>query len=171
MDVIDIEIAPLIEDVKKGSDMVIRMNGNDVSLRIRDMKYFHIYGPDWSVRYHNHGFKTEYRKIMEGTAPSWYLMGWANSDEEYLKRYMFIDVYKSKGRGLLHRGTQWIRPNGDGTTGMYIPFNELNINNCIIKHNMEQHEIQDFSLNHQKKIFEFSSKRRVKIPAHSGGPP
>ena len=133
----DIATAPIERDTKEATDLVIKLSGGDVAVRVRRFRYkYNDREPlafDWSVRWRSrYGYKTEIDKLREGFA-RWYFYAVANANETGLYEFCLIDVDIVRKTGLLNDKTKWqVSPNGDGSFGGYYPARQLYKLGCIV---------------------------------------
>lgn len=133
----DIDKAPIERDQKEATDLIIKLSGGDVAVRVRRYKYKYKDNKplafDWSVRWRSmYGNKTEIDKLREGFA-RWYFYAIANERESGLFEFCLIDVDKVRETNILNDKSKWqIYPNGDGSMGGYFPARKLNELGCIL---------------------------------------
>lgn len=132
MHLIDIQRASDEDDRKHATDMIIRVAGGDVAVRIRRSAAARY--SDLTIRsWRQSGAKTELAKIREGFA-RWYLYGWDDTASGYLNRWMLLDVDVLRGSGLLDSAPQTV--NHDGQTAFRtIAAGSLQLCGCIIASN------------------------------------
>lgn len=126
---ISFEIASDEADRKRATDMMVKIVGGSVAVRIRRPHYTF---RDLTIRAaRSNGVKTELDKIREGFA-DWYLYAWANGNGTF-EEYMLLDVHKLRASGLLeNRPLKW---NRDGQTAFIsIGKIELYLNDCMVAH-------------------------------------
>ena len=130
---IDIETAIAKRDMEEATDLVITTSGVDIAVRIRRNKFYKkasIFGYDLSIRAVNKGYKTEIDKLIGGFG-DYYFYGYSDDDNGTIAACCVIDINKMRQCGILEREYP-IYPNGDGTSGMYIPITEIRNEGCII---------------------------------------
>jgi len=134
--------ASKLEDTEQATDLRTFHDerARSVAMRVRGFGALHHRTViDWSVRFRTrHNQKTEIHKFLEGWCAR-FMMGCSKTFEtaegarycrsaELLHWYL-IDLEIVRMLGILHRPRkEW--PNGDGTSGVYIPFRE--IEKCVI---------------------------------------
>lgn len=126
---VSITEAPLEDDALKATDLVIKVEGGDVAVRIRgfDKEYYY---RDWTIRsIIPSKNKTELQKLREGFA-DWYLYAWTNSDGK-IDSWMLIDLDLVRKKRILDKPWRNI-PNGDGTFFIAIPSQDLEDQDCLI---------------------------------------
>ena len=119
---LSIQVAPRDEDVKHATDLIIKVQGGDVAVRLRrDCRY-----RDLTIRAkRDSNAPTELEKIKAGFA-HWYFYGWTAHNK--IIDWMLVDLDRLRRSGLLEN-----RPlisNHDGTFFIAIPRSELE--DCII---------------------------------------
>lgn len=120
--------APEFDDLHRATDMVIRITGGDVAVRVRRPE---ILWREWTVRKSRpSGRETEVEKILAGFA-RWYLYCWTTV--EGLSAYVIIDLDRVRKKGILD-AYEWERkPNRDGSSDFIIvPLARLNAALCIV---------------------------------------
>lgn len=120
-------IASPEKDMKMATDIVIKVTGGDVALRIRedDCKY-----RDFTIRSKSkYGGRTEITKLKEGFG-RWYLYAWANKEAGF-DDWLLVDLDILRESHLLNEDYKSI-PNGDGTEFIAIPQEDLKMYDCII---------------------------------------
>lgn len=134
---IDVNTAPIERDRNEATDLVLKLSGGDIAVRVRSYKYKHRGDSmplafDWSVRFRaKYGGKTEINKLREGYA-RWYFFGMANEQETALDDYCVIDLDKAREINLFDDSLWQINPNGDGTAGGYMSMRKVRDAGCII---------------------------------------
>lgn len=125
MHFLSLEVSDDEKDTQEATDMIIKIEGGDVALRVRDAnKHFR----DFTIRSRSkNGGKTEIDKIKEGFG-DWYLYGWGNNG--YVKEYILVDLGKVRDFNLL-KGRKEI-PNYDGTRFINIQIGELQMCGCLV---------------------------------------
>lgn len=128
----DVQIAPDDVDRETATDMVLRLSGGDVAVRLRraDCRY-----RDLTIRSHREtGYRTELSKIEEGFG-DWYLYGWLNKQDK-VAEWILVDLDRLRKRKL------WLGrhdiPNGDGTWFIAISSQELRKTGCLIAEQLGQ---------------------------------
>lgn len=122
------------QDMEQATDLVMLIEGGTFAVRVRRHKTWKMgkkWGRiDWSVRYYCRGYKTEIDKLREGFG-DWYFYGWYKDDRCSLIGWVILDLSRVRECGILDR--EWdVHPNGDGTSGMYIPMGALRDEGCIV---------------------------------------
>jgi hypothetical protein len=153
------------QDKNEATDLIVCVDskGRDIGMRVRGHKYLsfthkdgftvkkHVI--DLSIRAYANGAKTELQKMREGFC-SRFLMGasktFFDADEaaarpcrnaELLHCY-FVDIDLFRRLGMLReeyiKQAGWkFHPNGDGTTGLYIPFKDISKAGCVLWASLE----------------------------------
>jgi hypothetical protein len=116
-------------DVHQATDYVVRVSAGEIACRVRRPGYtkFH----DFTLRCSRpSGVITELEKIRQGFA-KWYLYAWA-MDAHTFEDWVFVDLDKLRGSGLLTDGRQAIM-NWDGSSA-FVAFSleELRNGGCIL---------------------------------------
>lgn len=108
--IVNIEIAEPEDDMKRSTDLNIKITSGCVAVRIRraNQKY-----RDLTIRALNGRAKTEIHKLREGFA-DWYLYLW--TDENGVCDWILVDINKMRAAGLLNTSRAIIL-NKDGYTG------------------------------------------------------
>jgi hypothetical protein len=131
--------APIERDLHEATDLVLKLSGGDIAVRVRNFKYKYFndnkpFAFDWSVRCQTrYGGRTEIHKLREGFA-RWYFMSIANYEETDLFDYGLIDLDKCRSIDLFCDEI-WrpnINPNGDGTAGGYLSMRTVQEYGCIL---------------------------------------
>jgi hypothetical protein len=134
---LDVNIAPIERDKNEATDLVLKLTGGDIAVRIRQFKYSYKYDKsplafDWSIRFRSkYGNKTEIDKLREGYA-KWYFFGIVNEGETSLFDYCIIDMDKVRSINLLDESNWQLNPNKDGTIGGYMKMRKVDTLDCII---------------------------------------
>lgn len=146
MHFLSLEVSDDIKDTQEATDMVIKIEGGDVALRVRepDCKF-----RDLTIRTRSkHGGKTEIHKLSEGFG-DWYLYGWGDG-KETVKEYILVDLNKLRKFKLFHKQRQE-RNNYDGTKFIGIPIGELQMYGCLVAKEVNeetQNKIDKYIENH-----------------------
>lgn len=131
---IEAETASFEKDTKEATDLVLKLSGGDMAVRVRRFKCG-IKEPmnfDWSVRFRSRcGFRTEIDKLRDGFG-RWYFIARANEDETGLFDYCLIDLDKCRAANIFNDELWMIYENGDGTAGGYMPIRELYRYDCVL---------------------------------------
>lgn len=135
-DISSLEQASQEKDSNEATDMVLKVGGQSISLRVRKTGKFR----DFTIRTKSEGHgKTEIDKLKEGYG-NYYLYCWAEGDT--ITEWMFLDIEKIRQSGLLiyaplKNGTKtnW----SDGTKFTWISFEDLMKNDCIINFDIEKY--------------------------------
>jgi len=98
MHLLRIQIAPMADDLKRATDLVVTVEGGDIAVRIRRPSCSY---RDLTIRaWRRSGAKTEIDKIRKGFA-RWYLYAW--SDGHYnLADWILVDLDNLRQSGLLN---------------------------------------------------------------------
>lgn len=126
MHFLSLEVSNSEKDTQEATDMIIKIEGGDVALRVRNsnLKY-----RDFTIRSRSkYGGKTELDKLKEGFG-DWYLYGWGAGGN--VNEYVLIDLDKVRSFKLLDIDRNNIS-NGDGTTFINIEIGELQMIGCIV---------------------------------------
>ena len=111
MHIVNIEIASFEDDVKRSTDLKVRITSGDVAVRVRRAyKAFR----DLTIRAKNGNAKTEIHKLREGYA-DWYLYLWTN-EKDVICDWILVDLNVLRASGLLN-DDRLITMNRDGYTG------------------------------------------------------
>jgi hypothetical protein len=130
----DAETASFEKDTQEATDLVLKLTGGDVAVRVRRFKCAGSkkLSFDWSIRFQTrYGHKTEIDKLREGFG-RWYFIGRSNEEETGLFDYGLIDLNKCREVNIFNDELWQIYPNGDGTAGGYFPFMELYRYNVVL---------------------------------------
>jgi hypothetical protein len=131
MHFLSLEVSDFEKDTQEATDMVIKVVGGDVALRVREpsCKY-----RDFTIRTRSrYGKETEIDKLRNGFG-DWYLYGWGDGHETVLE-YILVDLDKVRKFKLLDMPivAQWGRNrNYDGTEFISIPIGALQMYGCIV---------------------------------------
>lgn len=130
----DIETAPAKRDMEQATDLILSVSSGDIAVRVRGKHHYkkaiEKFGFDWSIRAYCRGHKTEIHKLKEGFA-RWYFYAYSIDDCGKLAAWWVIDMDKVRSENVLAR--DWpAYPNGDGTSGLYIPIRVLEAMGCIV---------------------------------------
>lgn len=126
MNFLSMKVSDEHKDMKEATDMIIKIEGGDVALRVRDasIKY-----RDLTIRSRTKfGGKTELQKLKEGFG-DWYLYGWGR--QRIIEEYVLVDLDRMRDFKILDKNRKEI-PNGDGTYFVNIDLGELEMCGCII---------------------------------------
>ena len=126
---LDVATAPVERDQHEATDLVLRVSGGDVAVRIR--KRAALWDcPEWSVRVRSRGgHKTELDKLLGGFC-RWYFFGYGDGHDG-LFAWWLLDLDVVRSAGVL--AETWPRhTNHDGSVGMYIPLSSLAALECIV---------------------------------------
>jgi len=119
-------VAPDDVDRRNATDMVVRLSGGDVAVRLRraDCDY-----RDLTIRSkRDSGYRTELSKIRDGFG-DWYLYGWLDG-RNHISEWILVDLDELRTKQLW-RGRREI-PNGDGTWFIPIAADELKRCGCLV---------------------------------------
>lgn len=137
MNFLQLEISDDAKDTQEATDMVVKIDGGDVALRVREPSCRY---RDLTIRSRStNGGKTEIHKIREGFG-DWYLYGWGDGINT-VREYILIDLDKLRKFNLLDKPRQE-RRNFDGTQFVSIPIGELQMSGCLISKQLD-HETQE----------------------------
>jgi len=132
MHFLSMEISNNEKDMQEATDMIIKITGGDIALRVREpnCKF-----RDFTVRSQTrYGNKTEIDKLKEGFG-DWYLYGWGDGNSK-VNEHILVDIHKLRETKLLEKNRRHI-PNGDGTKFISITIDELEQSKCIISKNIK----------------------------------
>jgi hypothetical protein len=107
--IIEIKIAPMEDDLKRCTDLIIVMDTGTVALRIRRNVPYR----DITIRAKNGNAETEIHKLRNKPV-RWYLYAWTKS--ERIVEWVLFDAHKFVDSGLIDSPRQ-IKMNKDGYTG------------------------------------------------------
>lgn len=133
MNFLSLEVSDEYKDTQEATDMLIKIEGGDVALRVRNpsCKF-----RDFTIRSRSkYGGKTEIDKLKEGFG-DWYLYGWGDGNGNILE-WILIDLNKLRQFRLLDKERQenW---NHDGTKFIGIPIGELQMTGCLISKQLKE---------------------------------
>lgn len=123
--IVKIEVAGREDDLKKSTDLKIKVHSGDVAVRIRR----NIPWRELTIRAYCHGYKTEIDKLKEGYA-DWYLYLWTDASDKICD-WILVDIHLMRQFGLLDKDKA-IKMNYDGTGWVAFTQDELNEANAII---------------------------------------
>lgn len=135
-EIIDLEPASETNDRNYCIDYEIIIKTGKIACRIRNLERMEGKGVadkrDFSIRSKSNGFLTEIDKLQTAEV-RWYLFCWAYGKN--IIDWIFIDLDVFRETDWLEK--KWLEiPNlADGTAGIYIPFEYLLENNCIVQYN------------------------------------
>jgi hypothetical protein len=128
MHIVTVDIAPDEDDMKRSTDLKIRVSSGDVAVRIRRASYNPRYR-DLTIRAKNGNAKTEIHKLREGYA-DWYLYLW--TDDFGICDWVLVDIHRMRESGLLNESRP-VKMNKDGYTGFCCyPVDELQSIGAIV---------------------------------------
>jgi len=131
MNFISLQLATPEKDMQEATDIVIKVTGGDIAVRIR---YDSCRFRDLTIRARVPSYsKTEIDKIKEGYA-QWYFYGWV--ENKSITEWMIIDLDVVRKNSLLDN--RRLISNNDGTFFIAVPAKELYKKNCIVSHNLYQ---------------------------------
>lgn len=124
---LEIETASPDEDTKEATDIIVKVSGGKVAVRIRKPTPKR----DLTLRcWRASGVKTELQKIKEGFC-RWYLYVWTNRKGK-IQDYILVDLNKLRESKILNKSFTVIN-NFDGETGFIaIPYTDLEAAGCIV---------------------------------------
>jgi len=119
------------EDMERGIDMVVYMEGGTLACRLRREA---IGFRDLTIRKQSwQNGKTELAKLQAGIAPRWYFYGWVLRDR--VAEWMLVDMHKLAASGLLDKAEE--RTNKDQRTKFIaIPAAELYRHKCLLAYEL-----------------------------------
>ena len=129
--IINIEIADEEADMKRATDVVIRVTGGDIGLRARKASCGF---RDFTLRSARpSGVRTELQKVRDDGYMDWFLYGWGDGIAK-LTDWGFIGMASLRASGLLDdiEGSSREHRNNDGTKFVQYSLLELNQNRCLI---------------------------------------
>jgi hypothetical protein len=125
--ILSIEDAPIEKDLHEATDMIVRVTGGCIALRIRRS---HIRFRDMTIRAKCGNAKTELHKLREGFG-DWYLYAWSDGAGDFAD-WWFVDLAILRASGLLDDGRA-IKMNEDAYTGFIsLQKEELTGVSCLI---------------------------------------
>ena len=131
----DINTAPIKRDMEEATDLVLSVSSGDIAVRIRRRKFYDRciekgYSLDWSIRVQSNGYRTEIDKLREGFA-RFYFFAYSEDNKGGIVKWWLIDMDNVRDVDIL--GENWpVFPNGDGTSGMYIPLSRVDVLGCVV---------------------------------------
>lgn len=123
--IVKIEVASREDDLKRSTDLKIKIHSGDVAVRIRK----NIPWRELTIRAYCNGYKTEIDKLKEGHA-DWYLYLWTDSKDQICD-WILVDIQKMRDANLFDKHKE-VRMNHDGTGWIAFTQDELNEVNAII---------------------------------------
>ena len=149
MHFLSLEVSDEEKDTQEATDMIIKIEGGDVALRVRDASKPY---RDLTIRSRSsNGGRTEIDKIREGFG-DWYLYGWGNGG--YVKEYILVDLDKVREFNLLDSRKEI--QNYDGRTKFInIEIGELQMCGCLVAQNLSettQAKVNNYIKNKLRKI-------------------
>ena len=131
---LSVEVADAARDLRMATDLVIRVIGGDVAVRVRRAKYRNRYR-DLTIRaWLSSGVKTELDKLVEGFG-DWYLYAWSDG-QGGLEDWFLVDLDKLRESKVLAQ--KMIQRNRDGRTGFIsISDKELRMHDCMVAERQE----------------------------------
>lgn len=127
MNFLSMEISSEEKDTQEATDMVVKIDGGDVALRVREPSCIY---RDLTIRTRSkNGGKTEIHKLHEGFG-DWYLYGWGDG-RETVKEYILVDLNRVR-KFELFRVPRRENYNHDGTKFISIPIGELQMCGCLV---------------------------------------
>lgn len=127
MHFLSMEVSDEYKDTQESTDMIIKIEGGDVALRVREPSCAF---RDLTIRSRSKwGNTTEIDKLKQGFG-DWYLYGWGDGISN-VNEYILVDLHKVRQFNLLDVKRNEI-PNGDGTKFISIPIGELQMAGCIV---------------------------------------
>lgn len=137
MHFLSLEVSDDEKDMTEATDMVIKIEGGDVALRVRNSA---IKFRDLTIRSQTRsGNKTELQKLKEGFG-DWYLYGWGSNSN--IDEYILVDLDRVRKFKLLEKERRQIA-NGDGTYFVNIGLGELDTCGCIVAKNISERTQND----------------------------
>lgn len=131
---LNFEVSDEYKDTQEATDMVIKVKGGDVALRVREPN---VHFRDLTIRSRSrYGGKTEIDKLREGFG-KWYLYGWGDGVGN-VNEYILVDLDKVRSFKILDRQRKEI-PNYDGTKFINISISELIMTGCLIASKLNGH--------------------------------
>jgi hypothetical protein len=127
----DVDTAPVERDRHEATDLVLRLTGGDVAVRVRSKRSLWKDTPEWSVRWRAaNGGRTEIHKLRDGYC-RWYLTGYSDGNDG-LWMWWLLDLNAVRAACLLEDESLWqIHNNEDGTFGGYLPIRVLEEVDCV----------------------------------------
>lgn len=124
--IIKIDVSDPEDDMGKATDMVIKVTGGDVAVRLRTGERPE---RDLTIRSYNKGYKTELEKLRDGFG-DWYFYAWFGPDN-HISEWLLADINQMRISEILDVPRFEI-PNGDGTKFISITIDELQATACLI---------------------------------------
>ena len=131
MHLLSVRVATDEQDLKKATDLVIRVDGGDIAVRIRRPNYRGRFR-DLTIRsWRASGFKTELEKIKDGFG-DWYLYAWSDG-QGGLDDWLLVDLHNLRKSGLLDNRRVIKNRSDKGLTGFIaIKDSELKAHGCLV---------------------------------------
>lgn len=126
VDLMKVNIAPRADDEQRATDVILKLFGGDVAVRLRrpGCRF-----RDLTIRScRDSGYATELQKIRAGFA-DFYFYGWLDYNDR-ISEWILVDLDRVRQQRVLD-DCQNI-PNGDGTYFIAIDARELQRRDCII---------------------------------------
>jgi len=128
----DVSEATIEQDTKCATDLVLKVHGGDIALRLRkDNCKFR----DFTVRAENLSYKTEIDKIREGFA-RWYFYGWVDKNK-IISEWILIDLNQFRNSKLINIERDLIS-NFDGTSFYAYTLDELFHCRCLLAYELNK---------------------------------
>lgn len=123
--IVSIEYASSEMDMKQATDMIIKIDGGDIAIRVRHFREER--WRDWTVRSRlGNGYDTERQKIIKGFA-DFYLYCWYNKDNTDFVEWWLIDLHTVRESGILERKHREFQNRNNGSWLIGISKTELGI--------------------------------------------
>jgi hypothetical protein len=126
---ISVSVADAEADMNRATDFIVRVEGGDISVRIRrsNIKF-----RDITIRSYKNGNKTEIHKLKEGLS-KFYLYCWTN-DKNEIYEWILADLDKMRELNVFDNKKEI--SNKDGITRFIaLPIKELEELGCVISKN------------------------------------
>lgn len=127
--IVSIKVANDEQDRQCATDYIVTVSNGDIGCRIREWKYWKLYG-DITLRYERpSGIPTEFEKILNGYG-RWYLYAWAKGDG--FGAWVFIDLDKLRESGLLEEDHIPIWNKDRSSSFIYLKVDRLARHGCVV---------------------------------------
>lgn len=135
MSFVKFEIADSEQDTQQATDLVIKVSGGAVGVRVRTFSSTGNRYRDLTIRTRSrYGQRTEIDKLRDGWG-DFYFYGWDNA-QGHIDEYMLLDLAILRSAGLLN--PPWDeKSNGDGTKFLSIKAEKLHQHGCVLVHTID----------------------------------
>lgn len=136
MFIVKFEIADSEQDTQQATDLVIRISGGAVGVRVRRFESTTTRYRDLTIRSRSrYGQRTEIDKLRDGWG-DFYFYGWDNKQGR-IEEYMLLDMARFRDSGMLHNPPEKEVFNKDGTAFFPFPATKLHECGCLIVHTID----------------------------------